>query len=315
MAWMYPGTTGYGTALSESLSRNTWCYFCSRHRMNGRKLFLMSAVMAESLILMGASCASMYEVSVHSASSPVDMSHVDPCLISNLIIILLTLAAIVHAIRGILKENVTEMAAYVVSVSVACIFIVIDYRSHMKLLPALVSMYTCAIGTPICILLARFACCKFKCHRIVGAADSLRYMYEERTHLLVIMRMDLVFMIVYALVSFSLNTRGSFYGYYTCCAIILLSLLKWIIGKVALMREVTPLLNLYVILTMMSHLWIPVHLLLSLCFTDSCGRGRREYSYLSTAAAAAIIFDQVYIMVYLLRVFRNFGYGLTDRGE
>ena len=32
---------------------------------------------------------------------------------------------------------------------------------------------------------------------------------------------------------------------------------------------------------------------------------------IAIVAAAAVIFDQIYIMIYLLQVFRNFGYGLT----
>ena len=88
-------------------------------------------------------------------------------------------------------------------------------------------------------------------------------MYEERTHILVIMRMDLVLMFVYALASFSMNntsnyfspkngignsnnsisnhteleslaansipniTHKTYYGYYTCCVILLLAVLKF----------------------------------------------------------------------------------------
>lgn len=314
MAWLYPGTTGYGTGFSESLSRNAWCHFCSRHRMNSRKILLSCSVLSQSLILIASSSACIYSIVI---TGEVSLSHMDPCIVGNVIMIILMLASVMHVMRGILRENISEVACCIILILTHCLFSAINYRSHRDLLPAAVSLYASVVCTLVSTLLACLACCKFRCQRIVGAADSLRYMYGERTHLLVIMRMDLVFMITYSLVSFNLNHHGNYYGYYACCAVLMLAVLKWLMGRIAVMNEKKGLLYAYVCIMMLSHLWIPVHLLLVSCFrhsVQSCGRHEIEYSSISLIAAIAVIFDQIYIMINLLKVFRNFGYGLTDRG-
>lgn len=350
MAWMYPGSTGYGSAYSDSMSRNTLCHCLSRSRMNGRKLLLLSSSAGMSVTIVTCCIVGLSSMS----SSSFKLASLSPCVISSIMILLLSVSGIIFCTRGIMRENVTEVSCFIMT-SLACLLmIVIEYHAGHKghTTSQGISMYTSAIGSIICIILARLTCCKFKCYRIVGATDSLRFMYEERTHVLAIMRMDLVIMILYALASFSLNninnninnnnnnyfsriptpanhtdtitnsntntimSHRSYYGYYTCCVILLLAVIKWIMGKVSLMREITPLLYLYIVITMMSHLWIPYQLLHTSCFSaTSCDDDQIMFTYISLVAAVAVIISQIYIMINLMRVYRNFGYGLTDRGE
>lgn len=362
-----PRTCGYGIAggFSESMQRTRWCLFCSQHRMTPRKVLLLTLALIQILVAVTSSIINIVcSLNVHvvvplppdansmenrdllwmlgsppsqslapqtsiSATAGHPDSRADAAIVANVIILLLCVSCVTHLMRGVFKENGTEITAFVLTLTTASLFSVIEYRTHLDAeshtLSRTASMFTMVIGTPVLILVSKWTASQFRCQRIIGAADSLRAMYEERTHVLTIMRLDLVFVLVLSLVSFSLNdcnlvshplqglqSHPAYLGYYMCAAIAVLSLLKWLIGRSCLLRESNVLVYLYVVLTMVSHLWIPVQLLACACFDPvSCGH-RFEFSCLSLAAGVIVVVDQVYIMICLMRVFRNFGYGLTD---
>ena len=56
-------------------------------------------------------------------------------------------------------------------------------------------------------------------------------------------------------------------------------------------------------------------ILVSCYFPEKCSHSRIQFSYATIIASLSVIGVQVFSSIMLLKVFRNFGYGLTDRGE
>jgi hypothetical protein len=199
----------------------------------------------------------------------------------------------------------------------------------------MVNTYTLGIGSPFIGLLTKWTTSQFHTQRIIGAADSLRYMYEARINLLGVMRLDLLLSIIIAILSYGLNDHEQHLGYLTACVIFIVSLLKWLMGRTAVVKEIKAMVYVYVALSTLCQLWIPIQvrleknifficdnlvfleqlILVSCYFPEKCSHSRIEFSYATVVACLSLIGVQVVSSIMLLKVFRNFGYGLTDRGK
>lgn len=307
---MYPGSTAYGTTYYDSTTReSSLCNSCTIRLTLPKVLLLLSAGVEFTII--GFSGVLFLVENVPTSSVDVTASYT-----INICVLILLIASIFSLFRGLFAERKNELYAFLAILTTLTIYILIDY--YMTCIPNAtyrsVLKFTVGVGTPITAILTKWTASRFVVGRIVGAADSLRFMYEARCNLLVVLRLENLFMIIFGLLSYSLNDAEQHLGYFTTSVIISLAMLKWLIARTALIKEVKAMVYVHVTLSIIGNLWIPIQLLLVSCyFPEKCSHSRIEYSYLTLIAGLFVVGIEIMSFILLLKVFRNFGYGLTDR--
>lgn len=249
-----------------------------------------------------------------------------PFIVNTIILKLITSSTLCF-LYGFFWEECQEMNAAILSFVPIVTFVIIDYvvnvtnavngKSNRNQLDT-ARLYIVAIGTPIFAALSKWATSTFRCRRIVGAGDILLNMYITRCRLQSYMRLDLQVLILLGLLGFGIeaSAKHSTSKYIVVGVMITFAILKWIIGKVAIEKESKGMVAVFVSLSTLGNLWIPIQLILVSCFdTQKCPTSQVEYSFATLAAAIFVILSQVHIYISLMKVYRNFGYGLTDTGK
>ena len=257
---MYPGSTVYGSGLSDNRGHDG-CFgsLCYIPRMTPPKILLLFTTMTQLFVSSANSILYFY------SSIPVTASF-DASFIINICILILLTICTTFLLRGLCMEKINELCLFLVTLALLTFYSVLDYYMNcsMQTILGMVNIYSLGIGTPIIALLTKWTTSFFPTQRIIGAADSLRYMYEARNNLLCVMRLDLLLSLILAILSYSLNDHEQHLGYLTACVIFIISLLKWVMGRTAIVKEIKVMVYVYVALSTLSQLWIPIQVTLKL---------------------------------------------------
>jgi len=254
MAWMYPGSTAYGSGFHENSTRNG-CLgsFLCIPRLTIPKILLL-LVSGVQLSVAGAVIVLYFH---HNIPGNVSL---DASFITNICMLILLVSSFFLVIWGVCLERVNEVCLCLVTLTLLTIYSVMDYYMSCANQSSLrnANTYTLGIGTPMVALLTRWTTSFFPNQRIIGAADSLRYMYEGRNNLLCVMRLDLLITLILAIMSYSLNDHEQHLGYFTACVILIVACLKWIMGRASVIKEIKAMVYVYVTLSTLSQLWVPI---------------------------------------------------------
>ena len=250
---MYPGSTAYGSGFSDNRSHDGCFSSCFIPRLTVPKILLLITASLQLAVALTASILYFYK------SIPVIASF-DASFVINFCILILLTCSIIFLLRGLCVERVNEMCLFLVTLTSLTVYSVIDYYmggSNQGTL-RMVNTYTLGIGTPVIGLLTKWTTSQFHTQRIIGAADSLRYMYEARNNLLSIMRLDLLLSIIVAILSYALNDHEQHLGYLTACVILIVSLLKWFMGRTAVVKEIKAMVYVFVALSILTQMLLPI---------------------------------------------------------
>ena len=233
-----------------------------------------------------------------------------PCAI-DISITILAVSYLVFGFLGSRTRNRSQIYASLASLaltSILAVFYHFDPPVDVNQVYLQIRIYTCFFGSVIILLIAFWASKDFQETKIVGAGDSLRLMYQQRKHFLTVLILDLIFAIVFAIMAITLD-KGIWYA----LAIVAFAFIRWLIGRTAVVQESKLLIHIFVSIQMLGQLWIPLQILLSTCILKCTVQPVSPLAMLSSAIAT--LAASLMTHVQLLKVHRNFGYGLTDPGE
>lgn len=229
----------------------------------------------------------------------------------DLSILLLSLSYLAFGAVGSITRNRSQIyasLASLASISTLALLYHLNLPDKLNQVYLLIRTYTCVFGSVIILLIAFWTSKDFEETKIVGAGDSLRLMYQQRKHFLTVLMLDLIFAIVLALMATTLDK-----GIWCAIAIGAFAIIRWIVGRTAVVQESKPLIHIFVSIQMLGQLWIPLQILLSTCILHCDGQPVSPFAMLTSAIASLLASLMTHIQ--LLKVHKNFGYGLTDPGE
>lgn len=233
-----------------------------------------------------------------------------PCAI-DVSILLLSFSYFAFAIVGSLTRNRSQIYACSASLISSSILVILYYFSPPQFANPVYNVIrgvTGFFGSIIIVILTVWTSKDFHETKIVGAGDSLRLMYQQRKRFLTALLLDFIFIFVLALMAITLDK-----GIWCSLAIFAFASIRWFVGRIAVLHESKPLIHIFVSIQMLGQLWIPLQILLSTCILKCVGEPVSPFAMLTSAIASLLASLMTHIQ--LLKVHRNFGYGLTDPGE
>lgn len=168
--------------------------------------------------------------------------------------------SVLFFLNGFFYRKCSEMSIYVATLFTMTVYVALDYAletgdsdyGHFKM----IRLYAAGIGTSVIAVFSRWS--SNDSRRIVGAADILLVMYNTRSHLLSVMKMDLVYLVVLGLLAYGIRVDEPFLIYTIIGSMLTFAFLKWLIGMTAVMKEIKSMVYMYVGLGMLGNLWIPL---------------------------------------------------------
>lgn len=208
------------------------------------------------------------------STTPSSMSITGTFVVNSIILKLIT-SSVLCFLYGFFWEEIQEITSAILAFVPIVTFVAIDYAVGFNDLEVKVAgfkitqldtvrLYMTAIGTPTIGILSMWATSTFQCRRIVGAGDILLSMYQTRIRLQSYMRLDLQLLIILGLLGFGIGTSTSgketngSTKYIVVSVMVIFAILKWIIGKIAIQKELKGMVALFVSLATLGNLWIPV---------------------------------------------------------
>ena len=248
-------------------SNSAWSYDqsvrTSSHRYTSclpkrvRKLILLVTFLTVSITTLVVTIERIKEDSPES-------TNVAGSFIVNTIILKLTLSSVLCFLYGYFWEESQEITTSLLAFVPITAFMLIDFivdGTNKEVAQGgwdTVRLYILAVGTPIVAILSRWATSTFSCRRIVGAGDILLDMYQTRCRLQSYMRLDMQLLILLGILGFGIESRKEDSKYIIVAVMITFAVMKWIIGKIAIVREMKGLVALFVSLSTLGNLWIPI---------------------------------------------------------
>lgn len=240
-----------------------------------------------------------------------DRVSLDGQFIIDISISLLSLTYLTFGTFGSLGKKKDQIYASVTAVTVTSILSFIyhfdpPYRVNRTMMS--IRTYTCLFGTLCLVLITLWAHKDFEEPRIVGAGEPLRLFYKQRNRFLTTLFLEMILIIVLALMAITLDN-----GLWCASVIALFALVQWFIGRTAALQESHRLVHLFLALEMLGRLWIPIQILLTACVIHCYGHPVSQWAVICICIANLIVSLKVHMQ--LLKVHRNFGYGLIDPGK
>ena len=261
------------------------------------------SVLIHTLLVVTCSCGLAMHVT--------DRVTLDGQFIIDISISLLSLTYLAFGTFGSLGKKKDQIYASVTAVTVTSILSFIyhfDPPDRVNRTMMSIRTFTCLFGTLGLALVTLFAHKDFEETRIVGAGEPLRLFYKQRNRFLTTLLLEMILIMVLALMAITLDN-----GVWCTSAIALFALIQWSIGRTAALQESHRLVHLFLAIQMLGRLWIPIQILLTACVIHCYGHPVSQWAVICIAIANLTVSLKVHMQ--LLKVHRNFGYGLIDPGN
>jgi len=242
----------------------------------------------------------------------------DTSFVINIIVIVISAFSLLFLFYGVFWDKQYDISLFLVSMCLVTIYMgiefgfTIDYNSVHKL--TRLSLSICF--TSVMIIVSRCVYHFSQEYSIVGVAPALISMYRNQCYFQILLKLDFLNSICFGLFNVGLSVSVPIPQYSVLSIIVTISSLQWVIGKIAVLKEVKCCLLLFVCLSTTTLLWVPLQFIfLRSCFGRStCPSQQMLLSYGCLYSGLVLVVTRILLFMQLLRVHRNFGYGLADSG-
>ncbi|XP_053203633.1 uncharacterized protein LOC128388267 isoform X1 [Panonychus citri] len=175
-----------------------------------------------------------------------------------------------------------------------------------------VQKYIGLVVTPAIGLLVFINRQMFDQFNIVGASPSIISMYKTYCYFQALIKWDLQNMIILANCAFAMSNTFTV-NLIIFASLIIYATLVWIIAKIAVYKESKYLVFIHVVLSFIGLLWIPLQIIDVSCFREvNCQPQSLMISFAALGIGAPTMIVKLWVYIEQLKVYKNFGYGLTD---
>ena len=240
-------------------------------------------------------------------------------LVINIIISVIIGFGLVTVSRGIFFDRQYDVRLYMLMMLLGTFYIAIEFLFTIEYQTNVLKMVRLIISSSLTIFLVSISKMIHRYsheYEIVGVSNALIKLYQTQTLFLSLLNFDLLLGIILSIFNLSLRPDDDFaqQKYTIMIIVIIYSFFQWVIGKFAVIKEIKCLVLFYVILYTASLLWTPLQFIyLNLCFTMSCTLDQLLLTTASLMSAFIILINRILIHIQMMKVHRNFGYGLADQ--
>ncbi|XP_046910989.2 uncharacterized protein LOC124492204 isoform X1 [Dermatophagoides farinae] len=234
----------------------------------------------------------------------------------NATILIICVISISFLACGIFGFKQNEICLFLLAMSLCCFYIAIEfaftvqYNSTIKLARLCIALSL----TSILLISSKTVAIYSEEYSIIGVSPTLLSMYKLQCFFLVLLKFDFLCAVSFALFNIGVPRDEPSWQFIAMSIFILISIIHWIIGRYAVIKEIQSFLLVFITISTLSLLWIPLQLVtLETCFRfDHCINSILLLSYGSLVSALILIIVRIWMFMQLLKVYKNFGYGLAD---
>lgn len=233
----------------------------------------------------------------------------------NITILIICVISLTFLVYGIFWCKQNEICLFLLAMSLCSFYISIEfaftvpYGSTIKLIRLCASLSL----TSILLITSKMVIIYSQEYSIIGVAPTLLSMYKSQMFFLVLLKFDFLCSVSFALFNIGVPDMNPMLQYLALGLFLTVSLLHWICGRFAVIKELKSCLFLFVSISTLSLLWVPLQFVfLETCFTLACSNQTLLLSYGSLVSSVILIVVRIWLFMHLLKVYKNFGYGLAD---
>ncbi|KAI2811770.1 hypothetical protein BLOT_002948 [Blomia tropicalis] len=232
--------------------------------------------------------------------------HMTSSFVINITILIICVISISFLIYGIFWNKQNEICLFLLAMSLCTFYISIEFAFTVPLCASLSLTSILLITSKMVIIYSRE-------YSIIGVAPTLLSMYRSQCFFLVLLKFDFLCSVSFALFNVGVSMKEPMWQYLALGTFLTVSAIHWISGRFAVIKEIKICLLLFVSISTLSLLWVPLQFVfLETCFASKCSNQKLLLSYGSLVSSAILIIVRIWLFMHLLKVYRNFGYGLAD---
>ncbi|KAH9398551.1 hypothetical protein TYRP_018794 [Tyrophagus putrescentiae] len=207
----------------------------------------------------------------------------------NITILIICVISLTFLVYGIFWCKQNEICLFLLAMSLCSFYISIEfaftvpYGSTIKLIRLCASLSL----TSILLITSKMVIIYSQEYSIIGVAPTLLSMYKSQMFFLVLLKFDFLCSVSFALFNIGVPDMNPMLQYLALGLFLTVSLLHWICGRFAFV-------------------------FLETCFTLACSNQTLLLSYGSLVSSVILIVVRIWLFMHLLKVYKNFGYGLAD---
>ncbi|XP_076350610.1 uncharacterized protein LOC143247079 isoform X2 [Tachypleus tridentatus] len=256
-------------------------------------------------------------ISAKELHSSLPQGTYDPCFIFSVAVLFVAGFGSCFIIHGVLCQRAHSVYLHLASVFLAVSYSIVDYyfnvehRDNFKIARMVIGVVLGMVSLYIAILVTtRNSWTEFA---IIGASNGLLEMYKKLCYFLMLLKLDLEAGILLGILSLTKDLENKLYNILLLTGILVYSLAICIIGSIAVKKELKALVFLFIVLSFVLPVWVPFQVMYFECpLQYSCSYEGSVLGYTRLGAGTFGIVLQIYICIEIMKVYKNFGYGLTD---
>ncbi|XP_013772959.2 uncharacterized protein LOC106458051 [Limulus polyphemus] len=242
----------------------------------------------------------------------------DPCFTFSVAILFTAVYGTPFIIQGVLYQQSHSLYLHLASVVLAVLYSVADYsfnkehRDDFKIARMVIGLVFVSINIYLAVkVTTKITWTEFL---IIGASDGMLCIYKKLCYFLMLLKLDLEAGVLLAIFSLTKALESNFQNIVIFTGITVYSLSLCVIGSIAVKKEFKLLVFLFIALNFALPVWIPFQVMYFECpLQSSCSHEDAVLAYTRLATGIFGILFQIYICIEVIKVYKNFDYGLTDR--
>ncbi|KAI7693044.1 hypothetical protein SSS_03904 [Sarcoptes scabiei] len=235
----------------------------------------------------------------------------------NITILLICAISISFLFYGIFCFRQNEICLFLIAMSLCCFYIAIEFAFTIEYGESPVKLIRLCIAlslTSILLVSSKTIAIYSQEYSIIGVSPALLSMYKSQCFFLILLKFDLLCAVSFALFNVGVPNEEPTWQFVAMSVFLLISIIHWIVGRYAVIKEIQSFLLLFITISILSLLWIPLQFVfLESCFRfDTCQNQTLLLAYGLFVSALILIIIRIWMFMQLLKVYKNFGYGLAD---
>ncbi|XP_013779428.1 uncharacterized protein LOC106463895 [Limulus polyphemus] len=307
-----PQDTSESSAAQDALSLSSSARFSERFSCFGRSCSewtLLVLSMMNVFIIIGISAKELH--------SSLSQRTCDPSFIFSIAVLFAAGFGSCFIIHGVLCQRAHSVYLHLASVFLAVSYSIVDYyfnvehRDNFKIARMVIGVVLGMISIYIAMkVTTRNRWTEFT---IIGASDGLLEMYKKLCYFLMLLKLDFEAGILLGIFSLTEALENKLHNILLLTGILVYSLAICIIGSIAVKKELKALVFLFIVLSFVLPVWVPFQVMYFECpLQNSCSHEDIVLAYTRLGAGTSGIVLRIYICIEVMKVYKNFGYGLTD---
>ncbi|XP_076304341.1 uncharacterized protein LOC143222162 isoform X1 [Tachypleus tridentatus] len=241
----------------------------------------------------------------------------DPCFTFSVAILFAAAYGTPFVIQGVLYQQSHSLYLHLASLVLAVFYSVADYsfnkehRDDFKMARMVIGLVFVIINIYLTVkVTTKITWTEFL---IIGASDGMLCMYKKLCYFLMLLKLDLEAGVLLAIFCLTKPLESNFQNIFIFTGITAYSLSMCIIGSIAVKKEIKLLVFLFIALNFALPIWVPFQVMYFECpLQSSCSHEDAVLAYTRLGTGMFGILLQIYICIEVIKVYRNFDYGLAD---